>query len=582
MKTKLTSLFIVALCAVAMSFGAWADTKTYALTYELQNIPKQVEGHPDHDFIYLADTNGNVFCYVDRGSDMTKDGDNWKLNATTIDHAAGSTTYLALAGKTVVAHKLTAATIEKSGTSNGRVFSVTFTSEYDLGSAEHVTWYDQKVGATLDMIAVLTNSEGDESCEEYKVDSKPGANRTGPEAGGYTIKAHAEYPFLSLEAFDAVKIYDGLPTNATYTVDQGDATITVAYSEGSSAEGPFGDEEVWNPVKFKNCIDLYARFTATKKGYKEAEAVAHVWISYRQVAVTAPDLTFPLDAEDDAIDAEIESNIDIEKAGLIPEHGVLDGDEITYKWAREEASYKDGSREGDVDYEITFPDEGEYEDYNVNYQGNYIVNYVGGTLKFKPMGRADNPWVVGGDVSQTGTVVEAWTNGAEFVIKGTGTVKGLEKIPSGVKGGITAINITESTVTGAESEAFKGFSNVSLTLPDGWQGELPEKGVWYGATDVELVKWPLAVKNVKSQQRYPWNGLVDVSCDLSGSGEVTLAATVLTNGVKFIEAKALTGETTVDLGDGKEMKGLKFIWNAAEDLPAGFKAGVQVKVTVEK
>ena len=188
---------------------------------------------------------------------------------------------------------------------------------------------------------------------------------------------------MTLEAFSAEKIYDGLPTNATFTVSVADATVTVAY--GGSEEGPWGDEEEYDPVKFKDRTDTWARFTATKKGYEDAEAIAYVRVTPRPVMVTAPNLTFPLDAEDDAIDAEIESQIDIEKAGLIPEHGVLDGDEITYKWAREEASYKDGNREEDASYEITFPDEGGYEDYNVTYQynENYEVCYVPGTLKFE-------------------------------------------------------------------------------------------------------------------------------------------------------------------------------------------------------
>ena len=149
---------------------------------------------------------------------------------------------------------------------------------------------------------------------------------------------------------------------------------------------------------------------------------------------------------------------------------------------------------------------------------------------------------------------------------------------------VDALTIKDATVTGAESEAFKGFSNVSLTLPDGWQGELPdEDGNWYGAT-VNLMGIPLAVKNVTFQQRYPWNGKVDVSCDLSGAGKVTLNVTVFTNGVKLCEATALAGETTVDLDAvGGVKNGVKLIWNAAADLPAGFKAkDVQIKVTVKK
>ena len=77
---------------------------------------------------------------------------------------------------------------------------------------------------------------------------------------------------------------------------------------------------------------------------------------------------------------------------------------------------------------------------------------------------------------------------------------------------------------------------------------------------------------------------MDVSCDLTGEGEVTLSATVLTNGVTFIAKPTLEGVPTVDLdAAGGITNGVKLIWNAAADLPAGFKAGgVQLKVTAEK
>ena len=102
------------------------------------------------------------------------------------------------------------------------------------------------------------------------------------------------------------------------------------------------------------------------------------------------------------------------------------------------------------------------------------------------------------------------------------------------------------------------------------------------AAFAELTGLPLEVKNVKSQQRYPWNGLVDVSCDLTGSGTVTLGVTVLTNDVKFIKKPTIIGETTVDLDAvGGVTNGVKFVWNAAKDLPAGFKVqNAKVKLLV--
>ena len=63
-----------------------------------------------------------------------------------------------------------------------------------------------------------------------------------------------------------------------------------------------------------------------------------------------------------------------------------------------------------------------------------------------------------------------------------------------------------------------------------------------------------------------------------------------TAGEYFVRLDALvanptiTGETTIDLdAAGGATNDVKFIWNAAADLPAGFKAqNVNVKVAVEK
>ena len=207
-----------------------------------------------------------------------------------------------------------------------------------------------------------------------------------------------------------------------------------------------------------------------------------------------------------------------------------------------------------------------------------VSTWFEGEMVYPLRGSEENPWVVGEGV-------EAYTNGTELVIQGKGTVEDLSAIPAIVKGGITAITINAG-VTGAAEDVFAGLRDFALTLPDGWQGELPdEDGNWYGATGVELSGGlPLAVKNVRSLQRYPWNGLVDVTCDLTGAGTVTLGVTVLTNGVTFIAKPTIIGETTVDLDAvGGVTNGVKFIWNAANDLLAGFKAGgVKVKVTVEK
>ncbi len=185
----------------------------------------------------------------------------------------------------------------------------------------------------------------------------------------------------------------------------------------------------------------------------------------------------------------------------------------------------------------------------------------------KIKGCEDNPWDIGEGVT-------AYTNGTELVIGGEGTIADLSEIPGGVKGDITAVTVADPPVTGAEADAFAGLDDIALTLPDDWQGELPdEDGNWYGAKNVTLTAYPIAVKNVKFQQRWPWNGLVDITCDLTGEGVVTLNVTALTNDAPLCMVTSLMGGTTVDLdAAGGVANGVKLVWNAMADLPENFNA----------
>ena len=188
-------------------------------------------------------------------------------------------------------------------------------------------------------------------------------------------------------------------------------------------------------------------------------------------------------------------------------------------------------------------------------------------------GTEGDPWLVGEGIA-------AWTNGTEFVVGGTGMVPDLAKLAGKVT--VQKLAIADATVTGAEKDAFKGFNDVSLSLPDGWQGELPKDDVWYGATGVELTAWPKAVKNVKVQQRYPWNGLVDVDFDLTGEGDVKVTVQVTVDGKK-LKNPTVTGETTFDLGAGGELKDLRLTWDAKADFGDTEKhEKIKVKLTVEK
>ena len=205
-------------------------------------------------------------------------------------------------------------------------------------------------------------------------------------------------------------------------------------------------------------------------------------------------------------------------------------------------------------------------------------------------GSEENPWKIGAGADPN--AVTAWTNGAEFVVQGEGTIANLSSAINGwddFAGGLTAIKIADPTVTGAAADAFAGIGGsepLLLTLPDGWQGELPDAGRnWYGAK-VELMAMPLAVRNVKKTTHWPWDGKIDVTCDLTGAGKVQLGVALTTNGVTVCTATPanLTGVTEIALdAAGGETNGVKFTWNAKADCPADFNStDTKVKVTAKK
>ena len=96
----------------------------------------------------------------------------------------------------------------------------------------------------------------------------------------------------------------------------------------------------------------------------------------------------------------------------------------------------------------------------------------------------------------------------------------------------------------------------------------------------------LAVANVTTATHWPWDGKIDVTCDLTGAGKVQLSAALTTNGVTVCTAKAenITGETVIDLDQvGGVTNGVKFTWDAKADCPAGFNSkDTKVKVTAKK
>ena len=143
---------------------------------------------------------------------------------------------------------------------------------------------------------------------------------------------------------------------------------------------------------------------------------------------------------------------------------------------------------------------------------------------------------------------------------------------------------------------------VTVTPDEGYQ---LKSLVWNDGTDHDITKaksftMPLAcvtvtavfeeagpaltVANVTTVTHWPWDGKIDVTCDLTGSGKVQLGAALTTNGVTVCTATAenVTGATEIDLDQvGGVTNGVKFVWNAKSDCPAGFNStDTKVKVAL--
>ena len=180
------------------------------------------------------------------------------------------------------------------------------------------------------------------------------------------------------------------------------------------------------------------------------------------------------------------------------------------------------------------------------------------------------PWKVGPEGSD---YPQAHTNqNGELVIEGPGPV--IEKPWEGGKDGITEITITDPG-TELPDDVFRGMGGdddkVKVNLPDNWKGELPdEDGNWYGAK-AEIANAPFLVRNVKFLQRYPWNGLVDITADLMGYDGANVDIRVFNEKEEF-KVKTLEGQTKDILFDENHRAKVHLVWDASMDVGNGFKS----------
>ena len=199
-------------------------------------------------------------------------------------------------------------------------------------------------------------------------------------------------------------------------------------------------------------------------------------------------------------------------------------------------------------------------------------------------GDAGNPWKIGVDGAQEPI---AYTNDTNtLVIEGVGPFAEPTKKPwleEGV-GPITEIMI-KNPETELPDDIFEGLGTpepIGVDLPDGWTADdLPVPGQpWHGGyVKIEDGHWPLTISNVKFQQRYPWNGLVDITFDLTGSTNVELGVWAK-DGSTTIAASNFVGRTDMMFAV-ESRKTVKLVWDADKDaLPGNLTKRVLENATI--
>ena len=97
-----------------------------------------------------------------------------------------------------------------------------------------------------------------------------------------------------------------------------------------------------------------------------------------------------------------------------------------------------------------------------------------------------------------------------------------------------------------------------------------------------------SLTSISARQRYPWNGLVDVDCSLTGdSGAIynlTVAAFDKDGGTNLVvKTVSLDGSSTIGNPVQVQPGMCRLVWNADADIPKGFRSSrVSISVTVSK
>ena len=97
-----------------------------------------------------------------------------------------------------------------------------------------------------------------------------------------------------------------------------------------------------------------------------------------------------------------------------------------------------------------------------------------------------------------------------------------------------------------------------------------------------------SLTSISARQRYPWNGMVDVDCTLTGVAgtiyNLTMAAFDKDGGTNLVvKTVSLDGSSNVGNPVQVQPGAYRLVWNADEDVPKGFRSSrVSISVTVSE
>ena len=154
--------------------------------------------------------------------------------------------------------------------------------------------------------------------------------------------------------------------------------------------------------------------------------------------------------------------------------------------------------------------------------------------------------------------------------------------------GLTSVTIPES-VTSIGELAFGGCRGLRrVEVAKSLQSIIESRGVFDGCSDdmeIVYISFPPEVRNVTAKQRFPWNGMVDITCEVTGIGERTYKFDVAvvnqdSGDVKNVEHFWVVRDGVKSTDWIVRTNGnYRLLWDASADFDAGLYSNMVVRVT---